>query len=177
MGTDPTEPDARPRSHAGHDLPVVVTPLGPEEIVARLDVAARRGRLAGYHPGVGPLALFFVRDFGAPFEGTLIARLHRDAAGSALSFRARVRPLVPAIFFLVLALSVWPGVWLMESFLGLFPGSASWPWSGWWYLPLTVVGGAWAMWTALRRSRASIAAEAVQLVRRVADELDGAASR
>jgi hypothetical protein len=125
------------------------------------------------------LALFEVREIGRPFESTLVATA-RDAgsAGGASSSAARqvdlelrMRPLVPVIFAIVLIVSVWPGIYLVDSMLRHY-----FSWYGsvetwWWYLPLNVLTSPWAFASSLRKSRASAREEAGEVVKKLAKEL------
>ncbi|MBC7833897.1 MAG: hypothetical protein H7Y88_02205 [Phycisphaerales bacterium] len=175
--TDSIKPIAKPvegrgGAWGGASFPVSIpTVLGDAEILARLETAAKRGKLPGFHAGGAGGSLFVVRDFGRPFESELRAR---RASGHQIELNVALRPMAPWIFIVLSVLTVWPGVYFFESFLGLFPGSADWMWSGWWYIPLAVVTGAWGVWAALRGSKRSGAAEGVELVERVRGVLDRA---
>jgi hypothetical protein len=157
--------DPHPAAPSSPALPTLRTALDAAAILARLDAAARRGRLPGL---VAPAhrALFEVREFGEPFESTLVATL----VDGEIRFALRLRPTMPLVFVLIVALTIWPGVWLTESFLAVLGGSF-WRWTWWWYLPLSVVGGAWALRSAWARSRATAALEAPRIIERIAGEL------
>ncbi len=151
-------------------LPEIPTPLDAGEITRRLDLAARRGRLPGYAATEGAAGtLFEVRDFGAPFEGVLRARLE----GGVLRFSTAVQPRVPAIMAVILLLTIWPGVWFTESALASFFPSTPymWEWTWWWYLPLAIASAPWVMWSAMKKSRASIHSGAHELIGKIAAEL------
>jgi hypothetical protein len=142
----------------------VRTELAPSEILRKLDAAARRGKLGGFTPGdaSGHGALFTVRDVGTPFDGEVVATL----GGGELSFAARLYPKMPAVFVILLVLSVWPGWWLMESLVNVY-----WPSVGtytkWWYVPLTVLSGVPAFFSALKKSRVILREDAVKVVESV----------
>jgi len=147
----------------------IEVPLGPSAIVETLDEAARRGKLAGFRRGEGG-PLFVTEAWGTPFEGELLV----DAAGAGelrtrLSFRTRMVPRFPAIFGVVLVLSVWPGVVLTKSLLGAMMPGWGWLWqtTWYWYLPLSIIGGVWAWVVAMKRSRASIATSAREMTAKV----------
>ncbi|MCU0688392.1 MAG: hypothetical protein MUE97_01420 [Phycisphaerales bacterium] len=134
--------------------------LSAEAIVAKLDAAARRGKLAGFaacKPGSGEL---FVADaFGTPFEGVLVGMAQPAGTGTRLVFARRLKPVWPWGFGIVLVLSVWPGVELTESVLAaMFPG-ATWLWQTtyYWYLPLAIVGGIFGWIGAIKKSRLTVA--------------------
>lgn len=167
---------------AKHDdpdgLPVVVSPLSAIEVVARLDEAARRGKMAGFAKGAGGAdgVLFTVTDFGTPLESVLIARAGSSGAGCELRFERRLRPLWPWVLVALTLLSVWPGVWVTESVLTTyFPGTNLYV--AWWYLPLTVVGGVWGLWSVLRKSIASGRAEGAEIVGKISGLVAGHGSK
>ncbi len=92
--------------------------------------------------------------------------------GTLLRFDARIKPLIPLIFAVVLAASVWPGVVLTESMIAsFFPTSTAWRYTWWWYMPLTLPFAPWAFWSALKRSRASIHDSAHRAIAKIAGEL------
>lgn len=140
------------------------------DVLRQLESAARRGKLAGFKPLPSP-GLFEVEAWGTPFEGVLLAREGAAAADGATSwsYSTRLRPAWPWGFGTALVLSVWPGVVLTESMLGAMLPGWTWLWGTtyWWYLPLSIVGGAWAMWVALKRSRASIHASAHEMAGKI----------
>jgi hypothetical protein len=169
----PSDTPREPNGGAGTaptptSLPSVATDLPAGEILRKLDAAARRGKLAGFQAGdaggAGPL--FTVRDVGTPFDGEVVARL----ADGRLTFTTRLYRKFPAIFAAILVLSVWPGVWLMESLMNAyFPSIGEYTW--WWYVPLTVLSGPPAMIGALKKSRAMLHADAVGAVEAVGKAL------
>lgn len=162
-------------------LPDVVVPLAPNEVVARLDVAARRGRLAGFEavpgaPGVEGSDLFFADAFGGPYDGVLIAMVAtRGEKGTTLAFRWRTKPVLPWVIGVVLVLTAWPGVIVTESMLATMVPGWEWLWRNtwWWYLPLTVPFIPWVMWSTLRKSRAAIHDSSHRTIVKVARELGG----
>jgi hypothetical protein len=166
-------PAARARSLA--PLPQVRTSLDRDQILRRLEAAARRGRMPGLaigqkNPDGG---LFTMTDFGHPFEGTLVARVDSESGSErTLSFRTRLRPTGPVVLALVLAASVWPGLPITDSLLKTYFTAYSIP-TWWWYLPLSVPFLPWAFLGAVRRSRASILAQALVLVPSIAAEIEG----
>lgn len=157
---DPAEP-----------LPAVVTTLGPEEVLERLETAAKRGRLPGFVKLGGP-GRFSVEVHGHPFEARMTAEaLPKPAGGGELRFQVRMDRRMPAIFAVVLVLTVWPGVYFMDQ---LIPGEWGFLKTWWWYLPLTVLPTPWIWRGLMRRSRVSNRAEAEAAIRTIAKETDGA---
>lgn len=153
---------------------VIETPLDPGAVLTRLEGAARRGKLAGFTHGSGEV-LFSVSDFGTPFESVLEAR-RVDAAGlgggTRMALRARIKPLWPIVFAVMLVLTIWPGVWLTDSLMRTyFPGYDVRTWI--WYLPLTAPFCPWGFWSAIKRSRASARADLETMVPKIAGILDG----
>ena len=115
-------------------LPALRSPLTPAQILAALDRLARRGKLPGYEP-LGALG-FKVALFGEPFDRDLIATLMVADDATRLTFRARLQRKAPAVLFGSVALSIWPGVLIMDT---IIPGSWGW-WPTWtWYLPMTIL--------------------------------------
>lgn len=151
--------------------PRVRTRFAPDEIVARLDAAARKGRLPGFRP-TSSRALFEVREIGHPFQAELLAHASRldSEARTELAFELRIRPLLPFIFALMLALSIWPGIYVVDSMLRQYFSWYTIP-TWWWYLPLTVPTSPWAFWSALKKSRAAARAEAAELINKISAEL------
>jgi hypothetical protein len=146
--------------------------LSRADLLRRLESAARRGKLAGYKPLPSP-GLFEVEAWGTPFEGALQAVEGAPGAGASATttwtYRTRLRPAWPWGFGVALVLSVWPGVVLTESMLGAMLPGWTWLWGTtyWWYLPLSIIGGAWAMWVALKRSRATVHASAHEMAAKI----------
>jgi len=151
-------------------LPVVETPLSPEQVLERLLVASKRGRLAGYQPGTGE-AGFTATLFSEPFDHALRARVQpRPGGGSAIRSTARMLPRVPAIFAVVLVLTVYPGVLLTDS---MIPGEWGWIDTWIWYIPLTALPLPWLWMKWMKKCRAAAGVSAAQLLHKVAAEVEG----
>lgn len=152
-------------------------------LLAALDRLARRGKLAGYSvEGLREGAAFTVGAHGSPFDGLLEARLLPDSEGDPgvlrLAFAPRVKPAAVWIAGVVLALTVWPGVVLTESLIAsVFPGSSAWTYTWYWYIPMTAPFAPLALWQAVKRSRASIAAAGREVVERLRNDLAGEGAR
>jgi len=132
------------------------TSLRPSEILARLDHAARRGRLAGYRPlpdGSGFRALLY----GEPFDHDLEARFESVDGETIIRFETRMRRKLPVIFAITIVLAVWPGLPLTDSLLATyFPAYPNQMWvTAAWYLPLTILPLPWMLLRMWRRSRAA----------------------
>ncbi|MCW5764505.1 MAG: hypothetical protein KIT68_00850 [Phycisphaeraceae bacterium] len=162
-------------------LPELVAPYGLAEVEARLDAAARRGRLAGFEtigrsqPDPVGQDVFEASAFGAPFDGVLIATCEQvlPDGGTVLSFRAHMKPLMPWVVAVVLVLTVWPGVVVTESMLASMFPTWDWLWgtTWYWYLALTAPFVPWVLWRSVSRSRAVIHDSAHKAVASVAKEL------
>lgn len=146
----------------------IATSQGSEAIVERLTTASRRGRLAGFERRGGDV-LFVVDAFGSPFDGVVEARWQGDASGGRLRFALRMKRRLPVIFAVVLAATVWPGVYFTDQ---LIPGEWGWIPTWWWYLPLTVVPIPWVWRGAMRKSRAAMEASAKEAIAKVRAELE-----
>lgn len=152
------------------------TPLPPDVALQRLDEAARRGRLPGFAPQTGGDG-FRLAAFGRPFDRVVIARLEpAPHGGTYVHLRTRLSWPLPLAFAIVLAGTVWPGVWLTDSMLRTyFAFYDGWvtagPLATWmWYLPLCAPLP-WAYVHLLRRSEQAARCAARDAIRRVAAEL------
>jgi hypothetical protein len=153
-------------------LPALICNLTPDEVYTRLDVAARRGRMAGFQREPAP-ALFSVEAFAAPFEHKLIA----TASGSPTQLTFHTKPLLKMrwIYAAVIILSVWPGIWLTHSMIvSWFPTwypAAEWvTWA--WYLPLLIIPLLWLIPKQWKKCRVESHADALTQIGKLAKELD-----
>jgi hypothetical protein len=154
-------------------LPALATPLGRDEILRRLDAAARRGKLAGFAARSGA-DLFEVVAFSAPFEHVLVAR-PTGGTPARLTFRPRMLQKMPLIFAVVLVLTLWPGLPLTHSMLVTY-----FSWYRWseaitaaWYVPLTVLPVFWWLPRGIRKSRTEANVAAKEQIIRLRELLDG----
>lgn len=156
-------------------LPGVETELDPSVVGERLEAEARRGRFAGWNAEQGPGGqIGTLSDFGTPFESRMVVRAERaaDGGGTLLRFERRIQPRVPLIVLVALIATVWPGVVLTDSILRTY--WASYDYRTWmWYLPLTAPFVPLAMWSAWKKSDASGAHAARELIQRTAEILGG----
>ncbi|GJQ30642.1 MAG: hypothetical protein HBSAPP03_25260 [Phycisphaerae bacterium] len=151
--------------------PPFVVPLSPPEIRTRLEGLAKRGKLAGFRALDGTRHEAVA--YGAPFDYHLHIQVRAESGGSRLSFSLTIQPRMPVIVWVVIALSVWPGVWLAHSMLltyfESYPKSLGVTCA--WYLPLTVLPVPWMWLKMLRNSRAAASAHAAELAELIRAEL------
>ena len=170
----PTAPSPSPSAPAvGSDsarYPMVVTALSRDEIRDKLDYAARRGRMPGLSLDTSR-GVFEIKDFGQPFESVLVAELAKNGAEQVLRFTTRLRPVLPIVFAVMLIISIWPGIYLVDSMLDHYFSWYNIP-TWWWYLPLTVPTSPFLFRSVMRNSRASAEVDARTLIQKVAAELN-----
>jgi hypothetical protein len=155
-------------------LPLLLTNLGNEQLLQKLDAAARRGKLAGFEKLEGP-ELFEVEAYSAPFDHVLRATAEAAGGRTRLRFRTRMLRKVPLIFAVGTLVTIWPGLPLTHSMLVTY---FSWyRLSEWttaaWYLPLTVLPLLWWIPRAIRKSRAGAAEASREQIQKLRDLLDG----
>jgi hypothetical protein len=161
----------RVRARAGI-LPSVRTQLSAPAALEALRTASRRGRLPGFAPLSG--TSFCTDAFSEPFDRTLHGELAADGSGSVIRFVLRARWKLPAIFAVVAALSVWPGVWLTESLMETwFPGSWIAHNTYAWYLPLSMIPLPWAAWAMWQKTARAAHASAMATIPKIAAEVSG----
>ena len=157
-------------------LPALRAPLDAAAIVDRLSTASRRGKLPGFRATPeDPASPFVIEVFGKYIHRRMLVSLEAQPADHAtvLRFRTRLRRTPIAVFWIVVVLSVWPGVALTDSLLATY---FSWyPREFWvtcaWYLPLAVIPIPW-MWRTIWRQSAAIAdAEARESIAKIATHL------
>jgi len=153
---------------ASSSLPRVATSLAAEQVLDRLQTASKRGRMAGFEKGNG--GLFTVAAHGVPFDGVLVA----DLRDGRLRFSVRMSKKLPAIFAAVLVFTIWPGVYFMDELIAVFTPSLWRPWiTYYWYLPITIVPIPWVWRGLMRKSRTSMHASAMDMIKKIAAEIDG----
>lgn len=145
----------------------VVTPLSAEEVVRRLDTAARRGRVPGFQPRTdGPL--FVVDGCGTPFEHHLLGFAATEGNGVRVRFELERQKRTPLIFAALIAVSVWPGVYFMDQ---LIPGEWGWIPTWTWYLPLTILPVPFYWRSTARKSRRIAEEDARKVIESIRAEL------
>jgi len=152
----------------------LLSDLAASEILATLGKAARRGRLPGFDARGADG--FHVEADAVPFPYELVGSIGTgERGGSIVRLHLRRLTRLPLIFGAVLALTVWPGVWLTDSLLSTYwPSYGRWsadtPWLTYaWYLPITLVPIPW-MWRSLaRKSRDAALASAREQAATIAE--------
>lgn len=151
-------------------LPRLETSLSPEQVFDRLSTLARAGKFAGYRRTPQGFA---ADAYAVPFEKDLLATV-TPGERTRLTFALRTRRRIPVAFWVIAALTVWPGVWLTDSMLRLYISAyriETW----WWYIPLSVLPLPWAWRVAVRKSALAARAAAEVSIAQIEREL--AASR
>ena len=171
--------DVLGRSEDGAPAPLR-TALPPAEVMSRVERRSKQGKLPGYaREGAGAdgaSPAFVVAAFGKPFDKALRGEVLVQAdGGSLLRFTLRWTRRLPAIAIGLLVFTVFPGVLLTHSLLGVwflsYP-SATWVTAAW-YLPLCAL----ALPVLVKQFRASSAAageHADETARALAKALDAA---
>jgi len=148
------------------------TPLAPREVVGRLDSLARRGELPGFRTlasGPGGRLRFAVSLFGEPFDRLLVGEVEAVEQGSVVRLRATLQRRSPAVLVGATALSLWPGVPMLDK---MIPPSWGWWPTWWWAAPLVLVptlGLAPMVW---RRSERACEEHAREQLSRIAKALE-----
>jgi len=153
-------------------IPALTTPLTPADMIAALDRLARRGKLPGFDPR--PDHGFTVSLFGEPFDMDLIAEAAPAGPGARLTFRTRVRGKAPAVLAGAIAVSIWPGLPLMDAVI-----PAAWGWwpTWWWYLPLVVGPLPFVLPGMFRKSRAAATDHLHEQLARIASAITAVTDR
>ena len=118
-------------------------------------------------------ALFAVETFGQPFERRLLAfAIERDGA-TELSFVPKLKPKLPLVFAVILALTVWPGWPLTDDLLDTYSDwYAEHVRTWWWYVPMLIISvpALLGMW---RKSQREAHSSALEQIVKIASEVSG----
>jgi hypothetical protein len=180
MPTVPSEAEpvgSDPLPCRGEALPSIRTSLTEAEVLSRLGLASRRGRLPGFIARPSSDVLFRVSAFGHPVDGRLDAGIEGSGADRRITFQLTLPRRLRVILALILLLTVWPGLYFMDQLMIQFLSSArafvpTW----WWYLPVTVAPIPWVWRSVMNRARHTTAASANEAIRKIAFELGAAAA-
>ncbi len=145
---------------------------GPE-VIAKLDEAARRGKLAGFH--ATGAAMFEVEAFAVPFEHSLVGTVfgvgpdsgvdagENGGSGSVVRFEQRMLWRMPLVWLVILLVTIWPGLPLTELLIDQIFPAMWWTYTAYWYLPLTIASLPLTMWWGLKKSRAMARESAAEM--------------
>ncbi len=166
----PTPGESRPPSRLSIAAPPTLRAEIPgDEVLDRLDRLARRGRLPGYKPT--PDGGFKVALFSEPFDRELVGTILPSEAGAEIRFRTRMKRRMPTALAVTVAVSVWPGVHLVDS---LIPASWGW-WPTWtWYLPLMILPIPAALPGLMKKSRRRADDHLAEQIERIAQAIGAA---
>jgi len=146
-------------------LPTIACSLAVDEVRRRVRELAMRGRMPGFIMGKGEIA-FEAQSFGKQFDYRLFAIL----TPGELRFELRLCRRTPMILAVLLAVTLWPGVWLTDSMLKTYFDWYTMPtWI--WYIPLTVIPVPFMWRRAVVHSRAAAEDSARELIERIRDAL------
>jgi hypothetical protein len=154
-------------------LPRVITDLGAGQLQNALSLRAKQGKLAGYEKR-GERS-FTLDAAGGLYERTLVATIISDTNDNddhtEIWFEGRLKKTVPIVVIAVLIFTIWPGVWLTDSILGVW---FNWYrlniwWTSAWYIPLTLlaVPAFWAQFRKSERESWDDAHKAIEKIARV----------
>ncbi|MBX3390083.1 MAG: hypothetical protein KF691_11605 [Phycisphaeraceae bacterium] len=150
----------------------VVTSLSEAKIAEKLLEMSQRGKLPGFEPRSGS---FDALAYGWIYDFDLIGKYIAGTDGTRIEFGLVAKSRMPWIVGALLALSVFPGVWITDSMLSIY---FDWyPKEFWktcvWYIPLTILPIPWVWKTAMNRSRAAAEHSSQELIERIAAALGG----
>lgn len=134
---------------------------------------SQRGKLPGFEAREGG---FLALAYGWIYDFDLVGKFAAANGGTRIGFELLVKPKMPWIVAVLLAVSIWPGVWITHSMLSIY---FDWyPAEFWktcvWYLPLSIIPIPWVWKMAMSRSRAEAEISARELIERIAAEVGGA---
>lgn len=164
----------------------ISTEMTREQVLATLTERAKRGKLAEFAKGnLGKIPCDFSVDAPAvPFDYRLVATMSDQKApttGTLIELRLVRLSKMPILFALILAVTIWPGVWLTDSMLTTYFGwYSSWtqsmPWLTYaWYLPITALPIPW-MWKRMcKKSAAESSISGGEMVESITQALNGTA--
>jgi hypothetical protein len=162
-------------SSSENHIATVEAGLTGEQFLARMEAMSKKGKLAGFERGGPEGADAQFAAHGNPFDGLVLVR----AADGRADFELFMPRKMPVIFAVILALTVWPGLPITDSFLYGFVwyerlmGMAGWLDTWVWYLPLTVIPAPFMLRSVMRKSRTAAMEHARETVERVKAALAG----
>jgi len=158
------------KEESSEQLPNIKTGMDTLGIFGALLKLSKSGKLAGYEHNTGSSSAA-VDAHGTPFDSDLVI----EHLGDSVNFSLKMRHKMPAIFMVLLLVTVWPGLPLTDSFmysLGWYErlmGDSIDTWM--WYLPMTVLPIPFVWKSAIKKSRASAHEHAVETIEKIQTEL------
>lgn len=149
-------------------LPAVCADAAPTAVVEALATASKRGRMPGFKRSGD--STFEAALFGAPFDRVLVGHAEPDGNGTRVRFSVRTPPLLPWIFAVLLIVSIWPGIVLVDH---LIPGDWGWWPTWWWYLPLTIIPTPFTWQWAMKKTDVSTYVSSQETLAAIAKEVGG----
>lgn len=151
----------------------IVTQLEGAGITEKLRGMSQRGKLPGFEAREGG---FLALAYGWIYDFDLVAKFSGSTGATRIGFELLLKKKMPWVVAILLAVSIWPGVWITHSMLSIY---FDWyPAEFWktcvWYLPLSIIPIPWVWKMAMSRSRAEAEISARELIERIAGELGGA---
>lgn len=162
-------------SSSENHIACVEAGLTGEQFLARMEAMSKKGKLAGFERGGPEGADAQFAAHGNPFDGLVLVRASEGRADFELFMPRKM----PVIFAVILALTVWPGLPITDSFLYGFVwyerlmGMAGWLDTWVWYLPMTVIPAPFMLRSVVRKSRATALEHARETVERLRTSLAG----
>ena len=156
-------------------LPPINSPHTSQEVVRRLESAAKKGRLPGFEAGGKGGELFSVDAFGQMMDYRLCAAAGPSALGTKIAFTLRAVRKVHMILAVMLIVTIWPGMWMTDSmirswFTGYtYPTYVTWAW----YIPLAILPIPWMWWSGQKKSLAAAKVHAQEQIAKIAAEVEG----
>lgn len=149
-------------------VPGIRAESDPAAVMEAISTASKRGRMPGFRR-TGD-STFEVALFGSPFDRMLVGRIEAAEGGAIVRFDVRTPPLLPWIFAVLLIVSIWPGIVLVDH---LIPGDWGWWPTWWWYLPLTIIPTPFTWQWAMKKTDATTYASSQETLAAIAKEVGG----
>lgn len=147
-----------------------------EDLLRTLSQRAKQGKLAGFAKQTDRCFALDAR--GTLYDRILTGTIISDAAGgddhTEIWFEGKLKRGMPAAVIVVLIFTIWPGVWLTDSLLGVWFAwyrLSVW-WTCAWYLPLTLLAVP-IFWKHFKKSERESWADAQKAIEKIAKIGDG----
>lgn len=117
----------------------IVSPLPASEVIDRLERRAQQGKLPGFARQSENSCKVLV--FAGMFDHEMTLSMRTQGATTVVEPSLRMLRRMPTIIWVVLALSLYPGLPITDSMMRVYFGWYD-AWSGatwWWYVPMTLL--------------------------------------